>query len=164
MPSIRHRALAVLTLAFAACSSREPSGAPLPATAHGNADPRAALAAARATWAARQVAGYWMTLERGCFCPPEWRGPITVTQRAPGEVAMRYAASGEPVPAEVREHFHTVAGLFDVVQRALDANAAEVRVTYDAAWGYPTTIWVDHDRNVADEEQGYTVTAFEALP
>ena len=54
--------------------------------------------------------------------------------------------------------YDTVPELFDVIQDAIDRDAAEIRVTY-AASGYPDEVWLDYDEQIADEELGFFIHA-----
>lgn len=113
-----------------------------------------ALADARARWEARGPADYAMTQSRNCFCPPDVRGPFEVTVRDGAVATVRL--DGAPVPSE---RALSIDALFDLIADAYAGEAAEVRVSYDPALGYPTEIWIDYERQLADEETGYTVTA-----
>ena len=46
----------------------------------------------------------------------------------------------------------------DIIEAANDTEAAEVRVEWPAGQDYPDSVYVDHDTNVADEENGYTIS------
>jgi hypothetical protein len=45
-----------------------------------------------------------------------------------------------------------------------EQKADTIDVTYNAQMGYPTTFFIDVSQNIADEEQGYTVTNLIARP
>ncbi len=117
-------------------------------------DDDSALADARARWAAHGPDAYTMTQSRSCFCPREVTGPFEVTVRD-GEVAS-VALDGASVPTD---RARSVEALFDLIADAHARDAAEVRVSYDPALGYPTEVWIDYDRQMADEETGYTMSA-----
>lgn len=53
--------------------------------------------------------------------------------------------------------------LFDLVERGIDDDAAELRVTYHPTLGYPTEAFIDFRENVADEEMGWTAARLEAV-
>lgn len=113
-----------------------------------------ALAAARARWAASGPDAYTMTQSRSCFCPRDVTGPFEVTVRDGAVTSV--TLDGAPVPTD---RAVTVDALFDLIAEAHARSAAEVRVSYHPSLGYPTEIWIDYDRQMADEEAGYAVTA-----
>jgi hypothetical protein len=117
------------------------------------------LAAARARWAAAGLDAYRYTVSRQCFCPPEYSGPYEATVRDGALASLTYAGR----PADMQQFaVPTVEGLFDQIAGAYASGASSVRVTYDARLGYPTTLWIDQDPMMADEETGYTISALAA--
>lgn len=117
-----------------------------------------ALAEARARWEARGPADYAMTQSRSCFCPRDVTGPFEVAVRDGAITSVTF--DGASVPTDRAQ---SVDALFDLIADAYARDAAEVRVRYDPALGYPTEIWIDYDRQMADEETGYTVSALSPL-
>lgn len=113
----------------------------------------AALASARARWAAAGSDSYTLTLERSCFCPEEYRGPFAVTVR--GGAVASVTLRDQALPAD---RALSVDGLFDLIADAYARDAARVDVTYDPATGHPTQIYIDYLAQAADEEVGYTVS------
>jgi hypothetical protein len=57
----------------------------------------------------------------------------------------------------------TVEELFDAVERALEHDAHEIEVTYDADLGYPDFIFIDHEEMAIDDEVGYRVLALSVV-
>ena len=45
----------------------------------------------------------------------------------------------------------------DVIDAANNENAAQVRVRWPQGQDYPTSVWVDRDANMADDEIGYSI-------
>ncbi len=114
------------------------------------------LEEARARWEAEGFDDYDLTLQRDCFCPEEYRGPVIVRVRD-GEITARvYQSSGQPVLSEAAALFFDVDGLFAFLADALAQDPAQVRAEFHPEYGYPTTMWIDFHANMADEEQGYT--------
>ena len=111
------------------------------------------LDAARALWEEAGLDGYTMTVSRSCFCPPEYRGPFAVTVEDGETTGALYDGR----PAEVGDP-PTVEALFALLAEAYARGAARVDVTYDPALGYPTSLYIDRDERIADEEVGYEVT------
>ena len=100
----------------------------------------------REIWAEEGISDYTMTVEIGCFCPPEQQGPfeVTVVDGKLDDVMM----GGETADPSNRDFF-TVTGLFSTIEEHADAD--EIDITYSPS-GYPTTIDVDPSREIVDEE------------
>ncbi len=65
--------------------------------------------------------------------------------------------------AQSVRRYDTVDKVFDVVQAALDQRAQEIRVSYDPTFGYPTQIFVDPVKAIADDEFSLAISRFEVL-
>jgi len=117
------------------------------------------LAEARARWEAADIDNYTYTIERQCFCPEQYRGPFAV--KVEGGEITEATWSGGPAGEDVQ--IPTVEELFRRVAEAYAEGADEVRVTYDGPRGYPTVVWIDESRQMADEEVGYTVSGLVAV-
>ena len=145
-PYARHGIWA-LALFSAACQSTAPEP-----------EPRAELAANRALWEAFRPRSYSYGVERICFCPEEWRGPVLVWVEGETVVRREYASSSDDVPPEIAEAFPSVDGLFETLSEALDLGASSLNVAYDPATGVPKEVFIDYEAAVADEELGFLVT------
>ena len=126
-------------------------------------DAESDLSAALRRWAGAAPPAYEITLRRTCFCPQEVVGPVVVTVRG-GRVESRRYLTGTPVDARFAESFPTVEGLFAFVDDAIRRRAAQITATYDSRFGYPANVFVDYEVNVADEENGFVVQEFRAVP
>ncbi len=122
---------------------------------------RAALDAARARWQAAGLDGYRFVYELSCFCPEEARGPFTITVRDGAVEEALY--NGRPMNPADERLYPSVDALFDTLAEAFDRDAETVRVTYDAALGYPTEAYVDYEAMMADEELRFSVRDLERL-
>jgi Family of unknown function (DUF6174) len=141
-------ALAVTLGALGACQS---------ATAPGESD----LALARQRWAQSNVRSYDYTISRSCFCTPESMRPVTVSVTNGIVTRQVYADTGGPVATAIPD-FTTVDALFDVIDAAFARHADRVDASYDPIRGVPLSIWIDASFQMADEEFGYSVSAFRA--
>ena len=130
--------------------------------------PASDLERARRRWASAEPAAYEVTVRHVCFCIVEVTVPVVVTVRGGVVQSRRYAEgsalAGQDVDPRYAATFPAVEGLFDVLDDAVRRRAADIQATYDPQRGYPTAFYIDYERNVADEEQGYQVQAFRALP
>jgi hypothetical protein len=131
------------------------------ATACGDAfGPTSRLADARQRWRRTRPEAYRYQLVVGCFCalPPQ---PVTIEVRGDA-VLSAVDAQGAPVRAPMASTYGTIDDLFEVIARAIAADAVQVDVSYDPTRGYPTSIAIDGSTRVADDEVGYTVSGFVA--
>jgi hypothetical protein len=113
----------------------------------------------RAAWDAAKVGSYTLTVELACFCP-RIRYTVKVADGKPQDLSLNGAdtdldskeAAGLPL---------TVEDLFAKRDDAYAKQAVEVNVSYDSTLGYPTHLYIDQSKHMADEELDYTVTSFE---
>ena len=118
------------------------------------AEVSAELEQARERWDAAALDGYRMTLRRVCFCPsPDYTGPFEVTVRDAdvSEVLL----DGARVDAD---RGTSVEALFALIDDAYERGAVEVALSFHPELGYPTSIGIDYDYQMADEEIGYRVS------
>jgi hypothetical protein len=95
-------------------------------------------------------ADYTYTLTMQCFCPTGGQ-PIAV-KVVDGEVSSAEftgAAAATPVPDSMRLTVN------DVIAEANDTTAAKVEVEWPAGQDWPTSVRVDQDEQMADEETSY---------
>lgn len=131
----------VLGSLAAGCGVTGPSGR--------HADEQARLDQARAQWRAQGIVDYTFVLTRGCFCVEEYREPVTITVRGRTIESVVSVAGGVPRDPAL---YPTIEGLFDLVQGAIDDDAATIRTEYDAARGFLTSGYFDISERIADEE------------
>lgn len=110
---------------------------------------QARLDQARARWRAQGIADYTYVFSRGCFCVTEYREPVTITVRGRSIASVVSVAGGVPRDPAL---YPTIEGLFDLVQNAIDEDAATIRTAYDAARGFLTSAYLDISERIADEE------------
>lgn len=122
-------------------------------------DLRREVEANRARWLSARPSAYMYDLLRSCFCPVEYRGPVTVSVAQGQAVGARYSDSGEPVVEDAIGLFPSVDGLFEILLEAFDLDADSIQVDWDEATGIPLEIFIDYLRSAADEEVGYTVVS-----
>ena len=120
---------------------------------------RDSLARNRALWTRQHVTSYRFTMSRSCEClAPQMTGPAVVEVRN-GNLTAQLAAGAAADTAL----FTRVEGMFDLIQRAVDARAEVLAVEYDRTLGYPTSINIDYSKTIADDEFSVFVTSFERL-
>lgn len=126
------------------------------------------LTASEKLWKDQGLKDYDFTLERQCFCPEDWRGPVNIQVRNGAAVSVTYVSSGVAVTEGKFDNADTIDKLFTILKNAyagkgdFEEEADTVDVTYNSRMGYPTTFFIDVSQTMADEEQGYTVTSLVA--
>jgi hypothetical protein len=144
-------AAALLIASTSACGLTEPNGP--------HADVQARLTAARALWRSQALNDYTYVFARSCFCAPDFREPALVTVRGGTIASVVGATNGAPRdPAQ----FRTIVGLFDLIQEAIDQNAATINVEFDGTRGFVASAYIDVSQRVADEE--YSIEARSLIP
>ncbi|SKA94952.1 hypothetical protein SAMN02745130_03704 [Thiothrix eikelboomii] len=120
----------------------------------------AALDAAEAVWRQKRPAHYAYQLQTSCFCPPEYTQPIAIRVFQGKIQQADLVTSRKPLPPERKGDAKTIEELFKLIRDAINRPAASVKITYDQQYGFPSTISIDLDQMMADEEMYYTVQAF----
>jgi hypothetical protein len=152
-------AFTALLLTHPSCAS---AGLPTPAAAERRRLDalRSELQESRERWRREGASDYELTLQRICFCPDELTQPVVVTVRDGRIVAVRVAATGRPVDPEYAPVYPDVAGLFWIVEDAIDGEAASIDVEYDPGRGFPVRVDLDYDRGAYDDEMLFAVHGF----
>ncbi len=114
------------------------------------------LQAAEAQWNQNKPAHYSYVLQRTCFCPREYNDPIEIRVLNGVVQKAMLPLDHEPLPSVRMDEALTINNLFDVIHKAVDKKAAKIDVTYDRQYGYPTSIAIDWDKMMADEETYFT--------
>jgi hypothetical protein len=118
-------------------------------------------------WQDAGVSHYRYTLHIVCFCAFTEDMPLTIEVQD-GEVVSMTKADGSPVAPddlnyELFSRYATIDRLFSDLKANLDGAADEVKVTYDATYGYPVQTDIDMIKEAIDDELYLTVSNFEAL-
>jgi hypothetical protein len=101
---------------------------------------------------------YTYVLRISCFCA-DVGVPFEITVQDGKAVKVVYAKKGHGHRAgEVADLSWMQVTLADIIDAANDTQAAQVTVEWPAAQDYPTSVYVDQDRMMADEEIGYFVS------
>ena len=114
-------------------------------------------------WKDQKLSNYDFTLERQCFCPEDWRGPVNIQVRNGAAVSVAYVTSGAGVTEGKFDNADTIDKLFTTLKNAytgkgdFEQKAERINVTYHTQMGYPTDFFIDVSETIADEENGYTV-------
>lgn len=143
----RRRLIPVMAFVSLACSDLGPARSDL---GHD-------LTVNRARWEAVGLETYVYDVQRSCFCPVEAVGPVRVRVENGAIVSRTYPQTGDTVRTAFADVFPTIDGLFDVLERAIEQDAADIQVTWDPDTGVPLSFFIDYIANAVDEEQGYQI-------
>lgn len=100
---------------------------------------------------------YGYTLLVSCFCP-DAGVPVRVTVEG-GDVAEAvYARSGRGFTKGDTAPDYREVTINDVIEAANNTKAESVRVEWPEGQDFPTSVYVDEDSRIADEEIGYQIT------
>jgi uncharacterized protein DUF6174 len=99
---------------------------------------------------------YSYVVRVNCECPTDVTRPVTVWVDRGSIEYLLYEDDGRPVPFSYANSFPSVEQLFDAIQDGIDRRADFIDVQYDPTYGYPTSVYIDYDRRVADEELSLT--------
>ena len=116
----------------------------------------------RTLWEANRSGDYTFEYHPVCFCLRDFVQPVEVKVRNRVVESVTYLESGESPATNGFPDYHTIDGLFDVIQDAIDREAARITVNYDPEIGYPTSVSIDYALNMADEEFAFTATGYES--
>lgn len=107
-------------------------------------------------WPAYEVENYTYTVRTLCFCAD--RGvPVVVTVRDGRVTDAVYARTGMGHRAGDAAGRWLRVTINDVIDAANTQDAYQVRVRWPEDQDYPASVWVDRDRDAADEEIGYSI-------
>ena len=99
---------------------------------------------------------YSYTVRISCNCPSDVTRPVTVWVDRGAVEYLYYEDDGRAVPLSYANSFPSIEQLFDDIQDAIDTQADYIDVEYDFTYGYPTDVYIDYDRRIADEELSLT--------
>lgn len=115
----------------------------------------------RALWEAGRSDGYTFEYTPSCFCLEQMLRPVRITVKNGVLESVIYVESGEAADHERFERYLSIDGLFDLIQEAIDREAARLTASYDSESGYPIDVGIDYVTNIADEEFYFTATGYE---
>ena len=104
---------------------------------------------------------YSYTVRINCECSSDVTRPVVVWVDRGFVEYLYYEDDGRSVPFSIADSFPSVEELFDAIQDAIDQDADLIDVEYDATYGYPTSVYIDYDRRVVDEELSLTARDLE---
>jgi hypothetical protein len=103
-------------------------------------------------WTAQAIPAYEYRFARECPCRADLTRTVLVSVQDTVVIAVIYADSGTAVPDSAYRSYFTVEGLFQQARLAISALADSLVVQYDPDLHYPTTIVVDQNRFLVNDE------------
>lgn len=103
----------------------------------------------RKVWASKNDGSYSYVLNRGCFCWPAGEFQVQVIDY---RVVNAYdVLRQQPLDTTLYQYVETIEDMFDLIDRAREQHADELRVEYSRD-GYPKTLAIDWFKQAADDE------------
>jgi len=112
---------------------------------------------AEATWSRAAPPAYEFDFRLTCFCVGIGVQPVRIAVSGGQVVAATIIETGRAVPDSELAAYPTVDSLFVRIHGWLARDPATVELSFDPDDGHPTDAFVDFQKNVADEETGFTV-------
>lgn len=109
----------------------------------------------REIWSSLNSLDYTYRFNWNCFCTPEYTQPVFITVQKNRITQVIDVESGTPLSVGDFDRYHTIDGLFDEIQKAIDQDAHQINVSYHPNSGYPVSSWIDYNQFQVDEERGF---------
>lgn len=118
-------------------------------------------------WQDANVSHYRFQLNIGCFCGFRNDMPLTIEVKD-GQIVSITKVDGTLVTSTDQFYglystYSTIDNLFGQLKSELEGTAYKVEVTYDAAYGFPSDVYIDRIKDAADDETSLQVSNFEVL-
>jgi len=81
-----------------------------------------------------------------------------------GEIVSATYESGKTADSDIVQGLPTIEGVFGQIEKALDQEYEDLKVTYDEKGGFPTSFWYDTSSMIADDEMTFRVSNVQLLP
>jgi hypothetical protein len=111
----------------------------------------------RARWDQAGVTNYDFTFRWLCHCTPDYVASVNIAVRDDKIDAITRLDDGIALDPSLFRSYHTIDGLFDFLQEALDAKPHSISARFEPQFGTPSRAWVDYSAQLADEERGFVV-------
>ena len=111
----------------------------------------------RQLWNEQALSSYQYVFNWSCFCLPEYTAPVNIKVERGEWTEISQVRDGVPVSEKDWKRYKTIEELFDIIDEAFLQDAKEISVEYDPDLAYPTSVFIDYDERIADEERGFNV-------
>ena len=104
------------------------------------------------------VSNYQFRFQWFCFCTMDFVAEVNITVRENRIHSVAFVNGNVPIPLDIAiERYHTMDGLFNLLQSAIDANAHTISAKYHSELGYPAQVWIDYEQRTVDEERAFSI-------
>ena len=152
---------AALCLVTFSCREDESLDVNVPFRTEPIAEDFSSIADPRARWAAYNLSGYVVEQSVLCFCP--YPGDVRVIIEGNRVTDVIRKSDGVSLYADVGQSHKTVDELFAFAGSVHPDSVADLRVEYDARFGFPRLVYIDYDARIIDEERGFQTDHIERL-
>jgi hypothetical protein len=102
---------------------------------------------------------YAYTLEQRCFCANiDQKYRVTVAGGKAVSVTWATAGEGHEVGDAVPDGRYLMLSIQDIIDQGNDDKAAQVKVEWPAGQLYPSSVYIDQDKLIADEEVTWVIS------
>lgn len=115
-----------------------------------------------AQWQAFNIDNYEFEQRVVCFCAPPAGRFHKITVESGAIVEIIDLAEERSLPSENFSFFKTISHLLEFVESINPDSVAIFNIEYDSNFGFPSSIYVDYDHRIADEEIGYETKKFQS--
>lgn len=103
-------------------------------------------------WKKAKIHDYTYEFRRSCFCLQDYTKPVLISVKK-GKITQAFLKeNNKPLTDELKGNRQTINMLFLAIQDAIDKKAHNIKVKYNKQYGYPMSISVDYNEQIADEE------------
>ncbi len=103
-------------------------------------------------WKNVNIRDYSYEFQRSCFCLREYTKAVLIQVKNGIVTDAKFKDNNKPLPSSLKGNRQTIDNLFETIQDAIDRKADSIEVRYNEQYGFPTSIAVDYDQRMADEE------------
>ena len=117
-------------------------------------------------WLGHKIESYSIIFRLSCFCIPEVTSPARVEVEQSGNVQVTratYIENGKPVPQEYLDSFLSIEETFELIDKAIKEKSEVIKVSYDSRYGFPTEVFIDRSKMVADDEFYVEISNFNEI-
>ncbi len=111
-------------------------------------------------WQALNIENYEFEQRVICFCVPPAGRFHKITVESGTIVEIIDPEDNRPLPSENFVFFKTISQLLEFVESINPDSVAVFNIEYDSNFGFPSSIYVDFNQWIADEEIGYETRNF----
>lgn len=125
-------------------------------------DGRDELNGARKQFTAEPRPSYSFTWQESCFCSANTVRATRISVINDTVVRAVFVDDGTDVGEPERSNLKTIAGVFDMIQRAIDQKPHEFNAVYDGVIGYPRYVDIDLSVAAADDKVELNLSEYTA--